>query len=119
MRSPKQKFAIRKNRVRTKISKCSTRYRLSIFKSNRHIYCQIIDDVAAKTLVNASTLTNKNTLKAKCNYVNKTYAKKLGESLANKASALGIKEVVLDRGGCKYHGIIKDLADKAREKLIF
>lgn len=119
MRSTKQKFAIRKTRVRSKISKCSTRYRLSIFKSNRHIYCQIIDDVAAKTLTSVSTLTIKKTPKAKCNYVNKNYAKKLGEDLANKASALGIKEIVFDRGAYKYHGVIKALADKAREKLTF
>lgn len=118
MRSAKLKYEKRKNRVRHKIAKISDRARLSIFKSGRHIYAQIIDDSKAITLAAASTLDEKikKLKKSHCNIEN---AIKVGELIAEKASSVGIEEVVFDRGGYKYHGVVKALADTARKKLRF
>ena len=101
-------------RVRTKISGTADRPRLSVFRSNKGIYVQIIDDVAAKTLVSASTLDAE--LKGKLNGTgNKEAAKAVGELVAKRALEKGIKVVVFDRGGYIYHGRVKELADAARE----
>ncbi|AAU04098.1 50S ribosomal protein L18 [Rickettsia typhi] len=118
MRSAKLKFEKRKSRIRHKISRTSNRVRLSVFKSGRHIYAQIIDDSKSITIASASTLdkTIKKIKKSHCNVEN---AIKIGREIAKKANSAGIKEVVFDRGGYKYHGIIKALADAAREKITF
>ena len=101
-------------RVRTKISGTADRPRLSVFRSNKGIYVQIIDDVAAKTLVSASTLDAE--LKGKLNGTgNKEAAKAVGELVAKRAIEKGITEVVFDRGGYIYHGRVKELAEGARE----
>ena len=118
MRTPRRQFEIRKNRVRTRISKDSDRARLSIFKSGRHIYAQVIDDVKGLTLASASTLENgiRTDKKSNCNVEKAT---KVGELLGNRAMKAGVKKVVFDKGGYKYHGVIKALADASRKNLEF
>ena len=102
---------LRHKRVRTKISGTAERPRLSVFRSNTGIYVQIIDDVAAKTLVSASTLDKEVKTKAS----NIEAAKEVGTLVANRAIKAGIKTVVFDRGGYIYHGKVKALAEAARE----
>lgn len=103
------KRSIRQNRVRSKIIGSLKRPRLSVFRSNRAIYAQIIDDNAGKTLVQASSLEIKTTGK-------KTeVSKAVGKALAEKALAKKISQVVFDRSGYKYHGRVKALAEGARE----
>jgi large subunit ribosomal protein L18 len=111
-------FRKRRDRVRTKLRKVSNRNRLSVFKSGRHIYAQIIDDSTSKTLVAASTLdkTIRKTAKSNCNI---EFAVKVGKLLADRAEVKSIKLVAFDKGGHKYHGVIKALADEARKKLQF
>ena len=108
-----RKFETRRRhiRVRRKISGTAERPRLSVFRSNTGIYVQIIDDVAAKTLVSASTLDKEVKTKAS----NIESAKEVGELVAKRAIKAGIKNVVFDRGGYIYHGKIKALAEAARE----
>lgn len=98
-------------RVRTKISGTAERPRLSVCKTNTNIYAQIIDDVAGVTLVQASTLDK--TVKTK--YSNIEAAKEVGTLIAKRAAEKNIKTVVYDRGGNVYHGVVKELADAARE----
>lgn len=99
----------RKQRVRKKLRVTSSRPRLTVFVSNKHIYAQIVDDAAGHTLVAArdADVKDKNKVVAT--------AQKVGETLAVRAIKLGIKQVVFDRGGRKYHGRIKALADSARQ----
>lgn len=118
MRTAKHKFEIRRNRVRSKISKVSDRVRLSVFKSNQHIYAQIIDDQHSVTMVSASTL-EKDLNKAKKSNCNVDSATKVGALLAKRAAEKGITKVVFDKGGNRYHGVIKALADAARQTLEF
>lgn len=118
MRSPKRRFEIRKNRVRTALLANSTRLRLSVFKSGKHIYAQVIDDKNAATLASASTL-EADLRKAKKSNCNKEMAEKVGALVAKRAAARGITSVVFDKGGYKYHGVIKALADAARKELEF
>jgi len=120
----KEKFKVgqhlrRRQRVRKKIFGDAKRPRLSVFRSNRHMYAQIIDDNAGITLVAASTLSDK--LEHKVKYPgNVAAAAKIGEAIARKALALGIRKVRFDRSGYKYHGRIRALADASREAgLIF
>ena len=98
-------------RVRTKISGTAERPRLCVFKSNNHLYAQIIDDINGETLVSASTL-DKN---IKIKHSNKEAAKEIGTSIAKKAADKNIKTIVFDRSGYIYHGVIKELAEAARE----
>ncbi|MFR5682742.1 MAG: 50S ribosomal protein L18 [Clostridia bacterium] len=98
-------------RVRTKISGTAERPRLCVYRSNTNLYVQIIDDVAANTLVAASTLDKE--IKEK--HANKVAAKELGALIAKKALEKNIKTVVFDRGGYVYHGVVKELAEAARE----
>ena len=101
-------------RVRTKISGTPECPRLAVFRSNNHMYAQIIDDVAGNTLVAASTLQKD--VKANLEKTNNVEAAAaLGKVIAEKALEKGIKEVVFDRGGFVYHGKIQALADAARE----
>ena len=102
---------LRHKRVRTKISGTAERPRLSVFRSNTGIYVQIIDDVAAKTLVSASTLDKE--VKTKARKIEA--AKEVGKKKKKRAIKAGIKTVVFDRGGYIYHGKVKALAEAARE----
>lgn len=98
-------------RVRKKISGTSSRPRLNVFRSSKHIYAQIIDDVAGVTLVSASSME-----KDFNGYGgNKEAAKKVGQLIGKRAMEKGISEVVFDRGGYLYHGRVAELADGARE----
>ena len=101
-------------RVRTKISGTAERPRLCVYRSNSNIYAQIIDDVAGKTLVSASTLQKD--VKAQLeNTDDVAAAAYLGTVIGKKALEAGIESVVFDRGGYIYHGKVKALADAARE----
>ena len=101
----------RHNRVRGKISGTAERPRLCVFRSENHIYAQIIDDVAGNTLVSASTVEKSFEGKGS----NIEAAKKIGAVIAERALQKGIEEVVFDRGGYIYHGRVQALADGARE----
>tara|TARA_Y100000590_G_scaffold397491_2_gene479083 strand:- start:2243 stop:2587 length:345 start_codon:yes stop_codon:yes gene_type:complete len=107
-----KKAIIRKKRVRYKIKKNSSRNRLSIFKSNKYIYVQIINDAKGVTLASASSL-EKNFIKLK-DISKKEMADKIGKEIAKRSLEKGIKLVAFDKGKYKYHGIIKILADSAR-----
>ena len=98
-------------RVRRKISGTAARPRLNVFRSSKHIYAQIIDDVAGVTLVSASTMDKDFT----GNGGNIEAAKAVGNTVAKRAIEKGITEVVFDRGGYIYHGRVKALAEGARE----
>ena len=98
-------------RVRRKISGTAERPRLCVYRSNTNIYVQVIDDVAGNTLVSASTLDKE----IKTKHANKEAAKELGALIAKKAKAKNIETVVFDRGGYIYHGVVKELAEAARE----
>lgn len=111
----KKLYNRRKNRVRTAIKKKSNgRIRLVVFRSNQHIYAQVIDGSNGVTLAQASTVSKDLAagLKATCNI---EAAKKVGHTIAQKALEVNVKEVVFDRGAYIYHGKIKALADAARE----
>lgn len=99
-------------RVRKKISGTPERPRLSVYRSEKNIYAQIIDDINGITLVSASTLDKELNLKVGGN---KETAKLVGELISKRALEKGINEVVFDRGGYVYHGRIQSLADAARE----
>ncbi len=98
-------------RVRSKISGTPERPRLNVFRSSKHIYAQLIDDVNGVTLVSASTMEKDFTEYGG----NKEAAKKVGQTIGARALEKGIQEVVFDRGGFIYQGRIKELADGARE----
>ncbi len=112
--SHKQATRSRHKRIRRKMEGTPDRPRLSIFRSNKHIVAQIIDDVAQHTLVAASTLDSeiKSGLDTTANC---TASAKVGELVAKRAIAKGITQVVFDRGGNLYHGRVQALADAARE----
>ncbi|MES2215021.1 MAG: 50S ribosomal protein L18 [Pseudomonadota bacterium] len=118
MRSSRCRFETRKQRVRSAIARLSDRPRLSVFKSGRHIYAQIIDDNKAITLVSASTQDKelKSDAKSCCNKIS---AEKVGALVGKRAAAKGITKIVFDKGGYKYHGVIQALADAARKELEF
>lgn len=104
----------RHERVRQKVYGTPEKPRLNVFRSNSHIYAQIIDDINGHTLAQASTLDNE--LKAQLDSThNKEAAKLVGSLVGKRALDKGINEVVFDRGGYIYHGRIKELADGARE----
>ena len=96
-------------RIRKKVSGTDTRPRLAVFRSNKSIYCQVIDDVAGHTLLAASSLE----IADKMTKTEKATA--VGKLLAEKAKAANIEGVVFDRGGFLYHGRVKALAEGARE----
>jgi large subunit ribosomal protein L18 len=108
-------FERRQKRVRTAIrQKAVERPRLSVFRSSMHIYAQIIDDANGTTVAAASTLDKELKGKLKTG-ANLDAAKEVGRLIASRATAKGVKVVAFDRGGYKYHGRIKALADAARE----
>ena len=106
----KMERARRHLRVRRKISGTAERPRLCVYRSNTNLYVQIIDDVAGNTLVSASTLDKE----VKTKYANKEAAKEVGALIAKRALEKNIKDVVFDRGGYMYHGVVKELAEAAR-----
>ena len=101
----------RHKRVRNKISGTPERPRLSVFRSNSNIYVQLIDDVNGCTLAQASTLDKE----VKEKHANKVAAKEVGNLIAKRAEKINIKDIVFDRGGYIYHGVVKELAEAARE----
>ncbi len=117
MVSKKNRNEVRKNkhrRLRSRLSGTPEKPRLSVFRSNNHMYAQIIDDVAGNTLVSASTLQDD--VKTGLDKTNNTAAaKKLGEIIAKKAIDRKISKVVFDRSGYIYQGKVKALAEAARE----
>lgn len=107
--------AVRKRRhyrVRKQVHGTAERPRLNVFRSNKHIYAQLIDDAAGKTLVSASTVDKELNLDVTSNV---EAAKKVGELIAKRAQDKGYKSVVFDRGGYLYHGRVQALAEAARE----
>jgi len=104
----------RQYHVRKKVLGTSDRPRLSVFRSNRHIYAQIIDDVAGATLVSASTRA-KGLREQLSNAGNKKAAETVGEAVAKQALGVGIKCVCFDRNRYKYHGRVRALAEAARK----
>lgn len=104
---------IRHLRVRQRVRGTAARPRLSVFRSLKHIYAQLVDDEAGRTLVAASSQSPECREKIK-NGGNVAAAKVVGELVAQKAKALGIERVVFDRGGYQFHGRVKALADAAR-----
>ena len=103
----------RTQRIRTKLKKVSSRNRLSVFRSNNHIYAQAIDDSKGITLASASTLEKE---LVKDQKERKELAAIIGKVIAKRLIEKGIKDVAFDKGGYKYHGLIKILADSAREE---
>ena len=99
-------------RVRAKIAGTAERPRLAVYRSNRHIYAQLVDDEAARTLVSASDRE----LEGGAEDGKTAPAKAVGELLAERAKSAGIERVVFDRGGRLYHGRVAALAEGAREK---
>ena len=107
----------RTKRTRYKLKKVSNRKRLTVFRSNKHLYAQIIDDTVGKTLASASTKEKNMDID---NKDRKSLAEIIGKNIAKRSIEKGIKEVAFDKGKYKYHGLIKILADSARtEGLIF
>ena len=107
----------RTKRTRYKLKKVSNRKRLTVFRSNKHLYAQIIDDAVGKTLASASTKEKNMDIDDK---YRKSLAEIIGKNIAKRSIEKGIKEVAFDKGKYKYHGLIKILADSARtEGLIF
>ena len=98
-------------RVRRKISGTAECPRLCVYRSNNNIFVQVIDDVKGNTLVQASTLDKE----VKTKHSNKEAAKEVGTLIAKRALEKNIKTVVYDRGGYVYHGVVKELAEAARE----
>ena len=108
----RKQLTARHMRVRKKVSGSKQRPRLAVFRSSKHIYAQIIDDTASSTIASASTLDTE----SKADNPSKIESAKIvGGLIANRAVAKGIKTVVFDRGGRKYHGRVKSLAEAARE----
>jgi len=99
------------SRIRRKVSGTTERPRLAVYFSNQHVYAQLIDDTAGRTLASASTMDKS----FEGNASNIASAQKVGQLVAERAQAANISDVVFDRGGHLYHGKVKALADAARE----
>ena len=111
----RQEIRVKKHmKIRNRFSGTAERPRLAVFRSNNHVYAQVIDDVAGKTLVSASTLEKDIKAELK-NTDDIEAASKIGDVVAKRALDKGIKTVVFDRGGYVYHGRVKELAEGARE----
>ena len=109
-----EKRSRRKIRTRARIAGTASRPRLSIFRSNKYVSAQLIDDEAGKTLLSASTRALAKEKKEKGENKVKQ-SEKIGETLAKKAVEKGIKEIIFDRGSYKYHGRVKSVAEAARK----
>lgn len=104
----------RQFRVRKRFHSSEARPRLTVFRSHKHMYAQVIDDSAGRTLVAASTVDKD--LRGQLRYGgNKAAAQAIGKAIAERALAAGVKQVSFDRGSCQYHGRVAALADAARE----
>ena len=114
MRSNKRLEQLRRWRIRKKVTGTQQRPRMSVRFTNEHIYVQFIDDTAGVTLASACT-TSKSTPDRDSLAANTVSAKRIGTLAGEAAKGKGIKEVVFDRSGAKYHGKVKALADAARE----
>jgi len=108
MKSKAQRRKTIRHRIRKSITGTGSKPRMSVFKSNKSIYCQLIDDAAGVTLASASSLNSKS--KGKIDQ-----AKEVGKAIAEIAKGKDISDVIFDRSGFIYHGRIKALADSARE----
>lgn len=102
-------------RVRAKVSGTAERPRLNVFRSSAHIYAQVIDDTAGRTLVSASDLEDAVVQQAGDDANKTARASAVGQAIAQRAKDAGINDVVFDRGGFLYHGRVKAVADGARE----
>lgn len=111
----RQSVEKRKKRVRSLIKKTFGRPRLTVFRSNRHIYAQVIDDSKNVTITSFSDLSLKLKSKEKTS-AGKQIAEKVGEGIAKKAIKKGVEQVVFDRGEYRYHGRVKSLAEGARKE---
>lgn len=112
------KFSGRKRRhkrITKNMQGSSTKPRLAVFRSRKHIYAQLIDDSVQKVIAGFSTLSKEFKDKHSESSVKKVKARQIGKLFAQKVLSKGIKEVCFDRGGYKYHGRLKELADGARE----
>ena len=114
IRDRKQRRASIRTRYRTKVRGSSGRPRLTVFRSLRHVYAQVIDDEQGVTLAAASTLEKELTGELKSTG-GREAAAKLGKAIAERARAKGVETVVFDRGGFTYHGVVRAVADAARE----
>lgn len=113
MAKSKEANRMRHRRIRKKLSGTSERPRLAVHFSGRHIYAQVIDDEKGRTLVSANTTEEALRSAAKANVATAT---KIGELIAERAKASQISSIVFDRGGSRYHGKVKALADAARSQ---
>ncbi len=104
----------RHRRVRKKVTGTAQRPRLAVFRSNKHIYAQVVDDVSGRTIVSASTVEAALRV-SDSGTGNVTAAKSVGQLVGERAKAAGIEHVVFDRGGFQYHGRVAAVADGARE----
>ncbi|MBE0478060.1 50S ribosomal protein L18 [Candidatus Aerophobetes bacterium] len=117
--SPKEKIRARerrKKRIRKKIEGTYDKPRLCVYKSNRYIYAQLVDDIRGVTVASASSIKYKEKDKQNCKSAG--VARKIGQDLGKIIADKGIKRLVLDRSGYPYHGIVKALAEGIREKEI-
>jgi large subunit ribosomal protein L18 len=117
MHSKVDRSAVRRrirHRIRKKVLGTQERPRLAVFRSSKHIYAQVLDDAAGKTLASSSTLMPDIALK-NGKGGNIGAAEKVGAAIAEKLKSAGIETIVFDRGGCLYHGRVKALADAARK----
>jgi len=114
MLSNKELFKRGRRRVRNQLNRKTKRPRLSVFRSSKHIYAQVIDDIEGKTLAAASTLDKDLKGKTKTG-ADREAAAEVGKLIAARAKANGVESVVFDRGGYIFHGRVKALADAARE----
>ena len=115
MKSARHLFQRRQDRSRARLRRTSNgKPRLSVYRSGKHIYVQVIDDLAGQTVVAASTLEKDVRANGKSG-ANIDAATEVGKLIAERAVAAGISQVVFDRGGYRYHGRVKALADAARE----
>ncbi len=111
----KEKRQRRRWHIRKKVVGSAERPRLCVFKSLKHMYVQVIDDSQGRTLAAATTNTKSNKAGDKKSFCNLANAQQIGREVAEKAKAAGVETVVFDRSGYPYHGIVKTLADAARE----
>ena len=107
--------SIRQNRTRFRLKKVTNRKRLTVFRSNNHIYAQVIDDNAQQTICSASTVDKELKEDVEKLSSNCSSSSIVGKLLAKRAMKKGVKQVIFDRGGNLYHGRVKALADAARD----
>ncbi len=105
----------RKKRIRKKIAGTPERPRLCVYKSLHHLYAALVDDAQGRTLASVTTNTKAMKAEGRKSFANQTYARILGKAIGEKALAAGIHKVVFDRSGYPYHGVVKALAEAARE----